>query len=211
MLKAHLRSQLLDQYPILADEDIPIVLQHDRVYSHATGARINYTTYDLQRDQDIVHTSTDKADILVHTPGSFVSDSRPSDCDAHDIYPWTYARVIGIYHANVYPPGASQPQRTEFLHVRWFRRDPTSDFGSRVRRLERIQFVPHDTTTTTPAFGFIALSHVIRACHLIPAFHHLRTYSYLPTSYARDQAGDWKYYYVNRYAHLACISDTVYV
>ncbi len=163
----------MDTYPLLADEDVPIILQHERVYSHAT-VRINYTTYDLQREQDIVHASTDKADILVHTPGES-PPALPPTSESLDVYPWTYARVLGVYHANVLVPGTAKPFRVDFLHVRWFQRDISWEFGARARRLERIHFVPNDFSF---AFGFVSPSHVIRACHLIPAFHHLRTLEY---------------------------------
>ncbi|KAI1782269.1 hypothetical protein LXA43DRAFT_906322, partial [Ganoderma leucocontextum] len=75
----------------------------------------NYTTYDLKRDCDIIHPSTEKADILVYTPGSA---SIASDVPGSSVYPWTYARVLGIYHANVILPGTSSSQHAEFLHVR---------------------------------------------------------------------------------------------
>ncbi len=184
LLKAHLRGRLTDTFPVLADVDVPIILRHDRVYLHAT-AHFNYTTYDLQREQDIIHPSVNKADILVHTPDT--SDDNP--------YPWTYARVLGIYHANIVSPDALKIERVEFLHVRWFQCDATWEYGSRVRRLERVHFVPQ---ASGEAFGFVDPAHIIRACHLVPAFHHGRTRDYLSPSYVRELAGDWKFLYVNR-------------
>ncbi len=80
-LKAHLRQRLQDAYPSLGDPDVPIILHHDRVYQHAT-AHINYTSYDLQREQDIIHPSVGKSDILVHTPS----------VEEHIWHPWSYAR-----------------------------------------------------------------------------------------------------------------------
>ncbi|KAI0822191.1 hypothetical protein BC628DRAFT_1328019, partial [Trametes gibbosa] len=159
----------------------------DRIFQHAT-VHINYTTYDLQREQDIIHPSMGKADILVYTPSDSAQSSSP--------YPWTYAQVLGIYHANIYTPGHSRPQRVEFLHVRWFETDTTWASGSEVRRLERLRFV---SWTSSDAFGFVNPAHVIRACHLLPAFQHQRTHEYLPihTAY-RHLDGDWRYFYVNR-------------
>ncbi|KAL7281058.1 hypothetical protein ACG7TL_004360 [Trametes sanguinea] len=189
LMKAHLRERMLAAYPSLGNEDIPVIIRHDRVYRHAF-AYFNYTTYDLQRDQDIIHPSTDKSDVLVHSPAADSSNCGPS-------YPWLYARVLGVYHVNVLPPGETQPHRYEFLHVRWFEHDNTHLCGARARRLDRIRFV---SDSSGDAFGIIDPAHVIRACHLIPAFHHGRTKEYLPASaLARDPEGDWQYYYVNRF------------
>lgn len=156
------------------------------------------------RDQDIIHPSTGKTDILVHTAPT----GTPGD---YGDYPWTYARVVGIYHANVIVPGTSKPVRVDFLHVRWFQKDTTAS-GSLARRLERIHFVPYDSTSGNAGevFGFVDPGHVIRACHLIPAFHHRRTIHYLPPSFARDAhvQGDWCFFYVNRYVWVSSFRTT---
>ncbi|KAI0822210.1 hypothetical protein BC628DRAFT_1285153, partial [Trametes gibbosa] len=154
-LKEHLRQHLQDVYPTLGDQDIPIILHHDRVYQHAT-THVNYTSYDLQREQDIIHPSVGKSDVLVHTPST----------EEHIQCPWSYARVIGIYHANVITPGTLQAHRVEFLHVRWFEQDTNWSSGSEVRRLEHVRYIPWAPDST--AFGFIDPAHIIRAIHLIP-------------------------------------------
>ncbi|KAI0719739.1 hypothetical protein C8T65DRAFT_736307 [Cerioporus squamosus] len=200
LLKQHIRCELSSKHPQLRDEDIPIILHHDRVYEHAT-ASFNYTTYDVRRDQDILHPSAGKADILVHTPVD------PWE-DPESMYPWQYARVLGVYHANVILPGTATSERVKFLHVRWLETDRSFISGTRVRRLERVHFVAHSTGR---AFGFVNPSHVIRACHLIPSFRYGRTSDYSLPSMARDPAGDWKYFLVNCFVdrdmfvrHLGC-------
>ena len=197
----HIRARLQEAYPSLKDPDVPIILRHDRVYSHAT-AHINFTTYDLQRDQDIIHPSHGKSDILVHR-SAFLDGQESVEQD----YPWTYARVLGIYHANIVV-SASVTTRVEFLHVRWLQRDVNYAHGASVRRQERVHFVPHrtDSDEIEGAFGVVDPAHVIRACHLIPAFHHGLTTEYLSVSSARDDTGDWKYFYVNRSGVRACSS-----
>ncbi|KAJ8457369.1 hypothetical protein ONZ51_g11576 [Trametes cubensis] len=199
-LKEHLRQRLQGAYPSLANTDVPIIIHHDRIYEHAT-VNFNYTTYDLRREQDIVHPSMGKSDILVHTP---------SACDDPPIgYPWSYARVLGIHHTLVHVPGEHDPLRIEFLHVRWFETDTDWTSGSETRRLERISFVPW---TSGDAFGFVDPMHVIRACHLVPAFRHGRTAQYLPpNTLYQVPGGDWMYFYVNRFVdrdmfvrHLGC-------
>ncbi|KAI1791105.1 hypothetical protein LXA43DRAFT_889833 [Ganoderma leucocontextum] len=193
LLKDHLRLCLRDTYPALLDPQVPIILHHDRVYAHAT-AHFNYTTYDLQRDQDIIHPSARKADILVYTPDEDPATGATIQSGT-SCYPWTYARVHGIYHANIVLPGRVHSLRLDFLHVRWFQTDTSFASGAKARRLERIHFVPSDSGDP---FGFVDPSHVIRACHLIPTFHYQRTKEYLPTSFTREVDGDWKYFYVNR-------------
>ncbi|KIJ55818.1 hypothetical protein M422DRAFT_92631, partial [Sphaerobolus stellatus SS14] len=114
-------------------------------------------------------------------------------------YPFWYAQVLGVYHVNVsvqQDGELTKPTRMEFLWVRWFGRDPNWRSGWRYKRLDRIGFVPHQDSL---AFGFLDPQVVIRAAHLIPAFAHGRTQDLCPPSMARDDDGDWEYYYVNRY------------
>ncbi|KAJ2992167.1 hypothetical protein NUW54_g8000 [Trametes sanguinea] len=199
LLKGHLRERLCETFPSLMDEDVPVIIRHDRVYEHAM-AHFNYTSYDLQRDQDIIHPSAQKTDVMV---------SNPASSQGASLYPWTYARVLGIYHVNVLIPGEAKYQREELLHVRWLQNDPAHIGGDQARRLDRIQFVPYDSGN---AFGFVDPAQIIRACHLIPAFHHGRTRDYLPASpLARDPEGDWRFFYVNRFVdrdmfvrHIGC-------
>lgn len=110
---------------------------------------MNYTTYNLQRGQDIIHPSAGKADILVYAPDAVNSDYS---------YPWMYARVLGIYHANVIPPGSVSAQRVEFFHVHWLSTDGTIASGTSVWHLEHIHFVPNDTGAF---FGFVHPSHAV--------------------------------------------------
>ena len=119
-------------------------------------------------------------------------------------YPWMYARVLGIYHANVIPPGSVSAQRVECFHVCWLQTDFTIASGTSAQRLEHIHFFPNDTGAS---FGFVHPSHAIRACHLIPAFRHGRTLNYLPSSFARDPKGKWRYYTVNQYAYAFLLAQ----
>ena len=65
-------------------------------------------------------------------------------------------------------------------------------------RLDRVGF-----DEGSDAFGFVDPAIVIRAAHLIPAFAHGRDRQGLRESIAQnDKAGDWSYYYVNRYANV---------
>ncbi|KAF8834372.1 hypothetical protein BDN67DRAFT_992676 [Paxillus ammoniavirescens] len=64
-----------------------VVLKGERIYRHNLF-RINYTTYDVRRAQDSVNPLTDHRNIVLLSP-------EPS------VHPFCYARVLGIYHANV--------------------------------------------------------------------------------------------------------------
>ena len=86
-----------------------LFFKHDCLY-HYHILRINYTTYDICHKQDTINPSTPCHDIMV-----LVND----EVDGND--PYTYARVIGIYHANIIYAGAWRtdytPHRMEFLWV----------------------------------------------------------------------------------------------
>ncbi|KAJ7579392.1 hypothetical protein C8J56DRAFT_1169724 [Mycena floridula] len=175
-----------------SDEDLNLIdLKYDSIYSHATAA-FNYTSCDVRREQDTLNVGTARRDIMV------LANEDESDSQSH---PFWYARVIGIYHANVLY-GHEHPrieERVEFLWVRWFGRDPDWIGGPATLRLDRIGFVPEEDPSA--AFGFLSPKHVLRACHLIPAFVDGKTTGLLSPSKFRDSSleGDWTNYYVNRF------------
>jgi hypothetical protein len=76
-----------DEYD-LSDEDCDSVLITDnKIFEHSI-LRVNYTTYNLQREQDTINPRT-RADVMVL-----------SHEDEHT-HPYWYARVIQIFHANL--------------------------------------------------------------------------------------------------------------
>ncbi|KAK7021661.1 GLOBIN domain-containing protein, partial [Favolaschia claudopus] len=196
-LKAHLLARLLD-LPYDGDEtqfsdqdllDVNIV-QH-RIYAPQV-MRINYTTYDMGRDEDTINPRT-KSDIMVF--------SHEDEDDISTAHPYWYARVLGIFHVEVRHVGERSKslriQRMECLWVRWFGRDLGYKAGWQARRLHRVGFVDFEDGG---AFGFLDPSEVIRAAHIIPAFHYGRTTDLLPPSIARrpDQDDtDFRFYYIN--------------
>ncbi len=48
-------------------------------------------------------------------------------------------------------------------------------------------------------FGFLDPAHVVRGCHLIPAFNAGRTRDLLDHSFVQNENGDWTNFYVNEY------------
>lgn len=174
-------------------DNTTLFFQYERIYSHAI-LRINFTTYDMRRDQDFINPRTSKRFVMVA--------SNDDSEEERKLYPFWYAQVLGIFHADVFLSvnfHASRPTRMEFLWVRWFGRDPTWKSGFKYRQLDRVGFVPH---LDPDAFGFLDPGAVLRAAHLIPAFAHGRTFELCPPSVGRDDEGDWQYFYVNWYVFI---------
>lgn len=163
---------------------------NDTIYEHKE-MHINYTTYDVRRDQDYLNTMTHR-DVLLHS------------CESQQgSHPYWYARVLGFFHADVLQVGDDVTDHSvncmEFLWVRWFGIDPDYQYGSRVARLPKIGFVP---VSDKMAFGFLDPSLVIRGSHLIQAFADGRTAELLPAhsiACASGEEDDWASYYVGMY------------
>ena len=184
-LKQHLHARLCELDPSYCHErSEDLAIQDGILYQHSI-MRVNFTTYDVQQDQDIIHIPFDKRDILVHNP----QEQGP--------YPWAFARVLGIYHAAVQTHAHPEPRTYYFLWVRWFKRDPIPSFAT-ARRFDRVSFVPHDSPDEEP-FGFIDPVTVIRGCHLIPDFNSGRTRNLMPASTFQDADGDWQGFCVAQY------------
>ncbi|KAJ7213970.1 hypothetical protein GGX14DRAFT_360644, partial [Mycena pura] len=154
------------------------------LYTHAT-MRINFTTYDMRRDQDSVNPRT-RAAVMVDAQGSTTQ------------HPYHYAWVLGIFHAEVRVKSQNKPfEPVEFLWVRWLQHDERYRWGWKAKRLPRFSFL---SRTHPDAFGFLDPNDVLRGAHLIPAFAHGRTTDLLPPSIARknvENNEDWLYMHAN--------------
>ncbi|KAK7684228.1 hypothetical protein QCA50_012552 [Cerrena zonata] len=167
-----------------------------RIFS-VSRFQVNYTTYDVRRDQDSLNPSR-QCNVMVNSPET-----------AAGAHPFWYAQVLGVFHtsASVFPsrestlrPISSTP--IQFLWVRWYGIEPGNRSGFRHSRLPKIGFVPQDDKF---AFGFLDPSVVIRGCHLIPAFAMGKTGRLLRagiSTVARKpgQRKDWVNYYVGMFA-----------
>jgi hypothetical protein len=153
---------------------------------------VNYTSYDIRRDSDLVNPRS-HPDIMVVSP----------DSETNDTSPFWYARVLKIFHADVW---TSHPDvRDNAIHsmnilwVRWFGSEPGYDWGFSRGRLPKIGFVEWNDPFS---FTFLDPGHVVRGCHLIPAFAEGRTSALLPEgkSAARvlvaEETDDWLNFYV---------------
>ena len=201
LLKDHVISRLTgrvydgDEHEYTPEERDRVIFLHNRLYRHKV-LRVNYTTYDMRRDQDSVNPRT-HPDIMML---AYEDDDNPSALK----HPYWYARVIGIFHTTVKytGPGAvtSDWEHVEFLWVRWYGQDPEARTGFAARRLPRIGFV-QNSSDEPGAFGFVDPTAVIRAAHLIPAFHFAHRDDLLgPSRLARgtgDEDEDFTNYYVN--------------
>lgn len=170
-----------------------ILFEHDRIYSHSL-MRINYTTYDVRRSQDVINASTSHCHVML------LADSPSNSLDPSPLHPFKYARVLGVYHVNAIYAGPGmidyKPHRFEFLWVRWFRPIHTISAGWHTRKLDRVQFLP---IAEDGAFGFVDPSDIIRSCHIIPRFAKGKLHSDGKglSLCARDST-DWTEYYVGR-------------
>ncbi|TEB29008.1 hypothetical protein FA13DRAFT_1602778, partial [Coprinellus micaceus] len=162
-----------------------------RIFSHKI-IRIKYTTYDVRRREDVIHIGSDVCNVMI---------ANPAYADDQTLPPYRYARVLGIYHADVSYTGevfpgvrCLQPTRLEFVWVRWYIiNQPKDDMVP----LESVSFPPVDSPEST---AFLHPNTILRAAHLIPRFHKGRVYEdgQGRSHMARD-AYDWNEYYVNQF------------
>ena len=163
-----------------------------KIYSVQTCC-IYYTSYDLQRQCDTINPHT-HPDIMLRSP-----------VNEEGTEPYWYARVLGVYHANIWAEnsaiaGARNVRCMDFLWVRWFGEEPGYCSGFQQARLPKIGFVE---STDEFAFSFVDPANVVRRCYLTLAFNAGRSADLLPwpSSIARrlnpGDVDDWLNFYVN--------------
>ncbi|CEL56121.1 hypothetical protein RSOLAG1IB_07574 [Rhizoctonia solani AG-1 IB] len=200
-LKRHLLARLLggfDHANFNEEETSQVRLLRNTMYQHKT-LRLNYTSYDVQRQQDLVNPTT---------PSRFIflpSERTTNDnFDGTTNHPFLYAKVLGIYHADVlYRQYA--PRRMDFVHVRWLYYDYEQPGGWDTFRLDRVGYEPCGSDEDNlDSFDFVDPSDIIRAAHLIPDFQSGASTALLDTPHSLshddpNRGTDWCYYYVNRF------------
>jgi hypothetical protein len=168
-----------------------VLFKHDRIYRHHL-ARFNYTTYDVRRSQDMVNPNTSHCDIMLL--------ANPEDLEGNANHRFLYARVLGIFHANVIYTGTGMldysPRKLEFLWVRWFQYDGSHSVVWEDRRLDCVRFPP---MASEGAFGFVDPRDVLRGCHVMPRFAQGRLHiDGVGLSRCAADSNDWLYYYIDR-------------
>ena len=182
-----------------AEQD-QLFFQGDRIYRHNIG-KFNYTTYDVRRSQDVINPRTDHCDIMLLSQSC---DSLVAFPDSNDLleHPFTYARVLGIYHANVVRkstaigPQTYNPERMEFLFVRWFKYLRPLSVRWADLKLDSLGFLP---VHSEMAFGFIDPADVLRGSHILPWFRGGKVHvDQQGISRIASDKHDWCQYQVNR-------------
>jgi hypothetical protein len=184
-----------DETTYTDDERRKLILRNDCIYRHKV-IRVNYTTYDMRRKQDSLNPRT-HANIMLLSQ------------DQNAAHPYWYARILGVFHAEVtHPLLSSQSTTMDFAWIRWYGEDPSSPKSIWAsRRMYRIGFVPQvepslQSPQMSPAFGFIDPALIIRGAYVEPAFAHGMDYNSLPPSLAArkpdENDADYNFYYVNQ-------------
>jgi hypothetical protein len=199
-LHDHILGRLLkrpsqgDTYGDFSDEERNMVHILGNKLFEVSTMTVNYTSYDIRRDHDLINPRS-HPDIMVVSP----------DSETNDTSPFWYARVLRIYHADVctsHPDVRDHSTHSmNILWVRWFGSEPDYKWGFSRARLPKIGFVEWNDPF---AFTFLDPAHVVRGCHLIPAFAEGRTSTLLPEGKsaarvlvtAEADLDDWLNFYV---------------
>lgn len=182
LLQRALSSQSVDLDQMARGDTNQVLFKKNRIFHHNI-ARINYTTYDTRRDQDVINPKTSHRNIMVLSASGETGHYR-------------YAKVLGVHHVNIVIVGGpyQTAHRMDFLFVRWYE---AVDADSCRTSLDRICFGSLDSED---AFGFLNPADVLRACHIIPRFSKgMRHTDGRGLSGMAGDKGDWREYFVNRY------------
>ncbi|KAK1220919.1 hypothetical protein PQX77_016298 [Marasmius sp. AFHP31] len=164
-LRSHILCRLLD---LSGDEDLPkktpssLIFDKSRIYIHRTY-RLHYNTYDMRRKAQTTNPRT-------HPDIMMLADTVTTDEEKH---PYRYARVLGIFHANVWLFNSRmryedmRVRKVEFLWVRWYELDTTHRHGWKAKRFAKVRFLP---VSDPQAFGSVDPDSVLRGAYLEPAF-----------------------------------------
>ena len=204
-LKVHLLSRLLQLIGcdpnevdgVGLDPWERVILQGNRIYSHKI-LRTDFTTYDVQHGQDVIHVGTPQSNVMLLNEGH----NKFTGLSSH---PYLYGKALGIYHANVsfsglVPPRVQQDfsnsfQRIDFVWIHWYNYlEPESEFS-----LGRVSLRLLDSDKPGPEpLGFVDPADIIRATHLIPQFSGGGPREEKIKSRLVKEQDIWDAYYVNR-------------
>lgn len=199
-LRAHLLPRIREELnlPSLTDSEIEdmvetqadgIVFKNGRLYSHLIF-KVNYTTYDVRRAQDISNPTTSHRDIMGI---SHEGTDMPTE------HPFWYARILGIFHVNIIYTGPQmvdyRPRRMDILWVRHF--EVLTPWSENWKQLDQARLLP---VNEKDAFGFVDPANVLRGCHLPPNYAMGKVAPAGISANARNALdGDYKFYSINRW------------
>jgi hypothetical protein len=172
--------------------------QNDYIYNHKFS-RFHFTTYDIRRGTDIINPDTPRCNIMLLADNADVDMIQEGHFGCH---PFLYARVLGVYHANIIYGGKGsldfQPRHLDFLWVRWYEViNPQAATNSWDNfKLDSLQFL---SIKDDDSLDFVDPKDVLHGCHIIPNFakgkRHPDGKGFSPL--AKD-GEDYKEYYVGR-------------
>jgi len=154
------------------------------IYIHK-ALRINFTTYNNQRDQDMINS-------YMHSNIMMLSNRNSGHL-------YCYARVLGIYHTSIQLNSSwshnCELHQAEFLWVHWYNVNKKARAGFKAKCQFQLKF-----QTGSRAFGFVNPANVLCVVHLIPNFSQGTTTHFLGPSIAHHPSKkdeDSYRYYVN--------------
>ncbi|TEB04127.1 hypothetical protein FA13DRAFT_1575394, partial [Coprinellus micaceus] len=200
-MKEHLLPRVLEalghaESPVDKDAWKHVTLQHNRLFNHRI-LRLNHTTYDLRRQDDVIHVDTPRCNVMLLNP-FFCKETWKSQP------PYRYAKVLGVFHANVSFIGelhgsprcdtAPAYHRLNFVWVQWY----SCHAAGGEFEPDHVTLRPVDSPDS---LAFLDPLEIIRAAHLIPQFSLGKIASPPPKSrLVNTQPWSlWKAYYVNRF------------
>ncbi|TFK94497.1 hypothetical protein K466DRAFT_476226 [Polyporus arcularius HHB13444] len=141
-----------------SEERRSIRVEKDLMWLHKV-MRVNWTSYDMRRDQSSVNPRT-HPDIMMLAP----PDSS---------HPYLYARIVTVFHVNAFRIEAADTEQLDtqllqVLWIRWLDLDTMRPGGFERMRPHRVKFA----SAGDEPFGFISPEQVLRGVHIVPAPHY---------------------------------------
>lgn len=181
-----------------------VFLKKDRIYHHKLS-RFHFTTYDVRRGTDIINPGTSHCNIMLLADNVDCKDGFSSS------HHFLYARVLGVYHANVIYTGPGmrdyETRRLDFLWVRWYEIVDPKSSGWSTSTLDSVCFPP---LHGDDAFGFVDPKDVLRGCHIMPNFAKgKRQADGIGISRCAKDSQDYNRYYIGRRVLLSLADPDV--
>ena len=127
-------------------------------------------------------------------------DNTDATDGSSNLHHFLYARVLGVYHANVIYTGPGmrdyKARRLDFLWVRWYEVVDPASSGWSSSQLDCVRFLP---MSRDDAFGFVDPTDVLRGCHIMPNFAKGKRHAdSVGVSRCAKDGKDYNRYYVGR-------------